>query len=60
MPLLTDGAAGTVAAQEGHLIAEWQKLRGDRIDQRRVIAARNVAASDRAPEQNVAHDQADR
>ena len=45
---------GAVAADETDIVAEWQQLVDDRLDQRSVIAAGNVAASDRSAEQYIA------
>src|SRR5882724_6204724 len=53
-PLLADARAGTVAADEADIVAERQQLVGDGFDQRGVIAAGKVAASDRAAEKHVA------
>src|SRR5829696_4054666 len=53
-PLLANGARRAVAADESHIVAERQKLRGDRLDQRGMAAARQVGASDGALEQHVA------
>src|SRR2546429_344792 len=52
----TDRARGPVAAEERDVVAERQQFFFDRADQGLVIAARNTAAPDRAPEQHVAHD----
>src|SRR5216683_6955225 len=54
--LVTDRARGPVAADERYVVAERQQFFFDRADQHLVIAARNIAAPDRAPEQHVAHD----
>src|SRR5262245_56892011 len=55
-PLLADRARGTVPANESNIVAERHELGLDRGDQGLMIAARNVAAADRAAEQHVADD----
>jgi hypothetical protein len=44
--LLTDGGAGTVAADEADVVAERQQLVGDRLDQGGMVAVGDVAAAD--------------
>src|SRR5260221_14718424 len=41
---------------EGDVVAEWPEPLADRLQQLLVIAAREVRAADRAPEQHVAHE----
>src|SRR5215207_10836985 len=56
LALLAEGAHKSVAAEEGDLIAERQQLLFDRADERGVIAVREVGASDRAAEEDIADD----
>src|SRR5258708_30013269 len=53
-PLLADARARAVAADETDIVAKRQQFVGNRLDQRGVITAGNVAAPDRAVEQHVA------
>src|SRR5580700_3274816 len=55
-PLAADGARRPVAADEAHVVAERDQLVFDRSDERRMVAARQVAAADRAGKQHVADD----
>src|SRR5262245_58228805 len=53
--LLTDGAGGTVTADEGEIVAEWKELGLDRLHEGVVTGLRqSLGAADRAPEQHVA------
>ncbi len=45
-----------MAGDEHHVVAERPELRDDRLQQRRMVAAREIGASDRAGEQHVADD----
>ena len=45
-----------MARHEGDVVAQRPELADDGIDQRRVIAAREIGASDRPLEQHIAHD----
>src|SRR5690606_23717724 len=53
-PLLAEGSSRTVTADEAGLVAERQQLLRDRLDQRGMIAARQIRAPDGASEKDVA------
>src|SRR5262245_49972768 len=55
-PLLADRRRRSVTRNERDVVAQRQDLRLDRADQRVVIAAREVRATDRALEEHVPHD----
>ena len=51
---LAEARHRSVTGHETDIVAERPELGGDRFDQRRVIAAREIGAADRALEQHVA------
>src|SRR3712207_1498057 len=55
LPLLANSAHGTVAADEGDVVAERQELVLDRADQRLAVAAGKIHAPDGALEEHVTH-----
>src|SRR5690606_40567238 len=54
--LLAEGGHRPVARHEGDVVAQRPELVADRIDEIRMVAAREVRPADRAVEQDVAHD----
>src|SRR6185437_618006 len=53
-PLLAESRERPVTRYENDILAERPQLAGDRAEERGLIAARKVAAADRAAEQHVA------
>lgn len=54
--LFAEGAFRAVARGEGHVVAQWQQLGLDRVDQVGVVALREVGAADAAGKQHIAHE----
>src|SRR5690606_24275068 len=54
--LLAEGGHRPVARHEGDVVTQRPQLVADRVDQVRMVAAREVRATDRPVEQHVAHD----